>query len=53
VIISYSQKFLFVHATKTAGMSVARALEPFGSKPELFWYNKLLDNMTLDDVNRY
>jgi len=47
VIISYSQKFLFVHATKTAGMSVARALEPFGSEPELFWYNKLLDLLTI------
>ena len=33
MLISYSHKFLFVHIYKTAGNSVARALEPYAYRP--------------------
>lgn len=33
MLISYSHKFLFVHIYKTAGNSVARALEPHAYRP--------------------
>jgi len=46
-MISIKQQFLFVHATKTAGSSVIKALKPYASKPETFWYNRILDSLTI------
>lgn len=58
-IISYKYKFIFVHIPKTAGTSIASALQPYlGPDDELVTHTSILDivneyNVNLDDFFKF
>jgi len=51
MLISYSHKFLFVHIYKTAGNSVARALEPHAYRPGSWRLSNLPTWLTIPHQN--
>jgi hypothetical protein len=48
MLISHSKKFLFVHVPKTAGLSMAAALNPFCDSPKNALVNRILSRLGIN-----
>jgi hypothetical protein len=52
LLISNRHKFIFVHVPKTAGLSMARALEPYADSPPREGVRRLMSHLPLPESER-
>lgn len=52
MLISHQHRFLFVHVPKTAGLSIASALDNHTHHPERVWFNRGLSRLGIN-INHY